>query len=290
MNPACSPPPLAAVVVDDLLRRSLAEDVGRGDVTTDSCVRPSQPGRAAWVTREALVVAGLPLLTPLCRLVDAQLTVHGGASDGGAVAAGTSLATVTGPAHAILKVERVALNFLQHLSGVATATRRAVDALPPGATTRIVDTRKTLPGLRALQRYAVRCGGGHNHRDDLGSAVLIKDNHIAVAGSVHAAINAARAHAPHTCRIECEVDTLSQFDAAQSAGADVILLDNFSDADVAEAASRRRSTVLLEASGNITPARIATLAALGVDVISIGALTHSVRAVDIGLDWLGAPT
>jgi nicotinate-nucleotide pyrophosphorylase (carboxylating) len=181
--------------------------------------------------------------------------------------------------------ERVALNLVQRMTGVATQARRYVEALPAGTKTRITDTRKTTPGLRALERYAVRAGGAHNHRDDLGSAVLIKDNHIAACGGVRSAIVRARASAPHTAKIECEVDTLEQLDIALAAGADIVLLDNMPDDVVAEAVKRTAGRALLEASGGITLARVRSLAEVGIDAISVGALTHSVPAADIGLDF-----
>jgi nicotinate-nucleotide pyrophosphorylase (carboxylating) len=171
------------------------------------------------------------------------------------------------------------------MTGIATMTRRYVDALPRGSKTRITDTRKTTPGLRVLERYAVRVGGGHNHRDNLGSAVLIKDNHVVACGGVRAAIERARAFASHTCKIECEVDSLEQLDEALAAGADIVLLDNMSDEQVKEAVARTRGRALLEASGGITLERVAALATIGVDAISVGALTHSAPAADIGLDF-----
>jgi nicotinate-nucleotide pyrophosphorylase (carboxylating) len=181
--------------------------------------------------------------------------------------------------------ERVALNFVQRMSGTATLARSFVDALPAGTSTRITDTRKTTPGLRALERYAVRVGGARNHRDSLGAAVLIKDNHIAASGSIHEAIRRARAHAPHTSKIECEVDSLAQLDEALAAGADIVLLDNMDTATVTEAVRRAKGKALTEASGGITIARVAELARAGVDAISVGALTHSAPAADIGLDF-----
>ena len=184
----------------------------------------------------------------------------------------------------ILRAERTALNFAQRLAGIATATREWRDAIPSGSTLRIADTRKTTPGLRALERYAVRCGGGHNHRNDLGSAILIKDNHIAAAGSITRAIARARGYAPHTSRIEVEVDTLKQFDEALGANVDIILLDNFAAADLKEAVARNNGRAVLEASGGLTLARVAELAQSGVDILSVGALTHSSPAKDIGLD------
>jgi nicotinate-nucleotide pyrophosphorylase (carboxylating) len=181
--------------------------------------------------------------------------------------------------------ERVALNFVQRTCGIATRTRAYVEAVPAGCATRIADTRKTTPGLRAVERYAVRVGGGHNHRDNLGAAVLIKDNHIAACGGVAAAIERARAAAPHTARIECEVDTLDQLDQALAAGADVVLLDNMPTSAIVEASKRARGRAMLEASGGITLERVPEIARAGVDVISVGALTHSVSAADIGLDF-----
>jgi nicotinate-nucleotide pyrophosphorylase (carboxylating) len=205
--------------------------------------------------------------------------------DGTALERGGLIARVDGPAASILKGERVALNFIQRLSGIATLTGRYVSALPAGSKTRVVDTRKTTPGLRALERQAVRAGGGHNHREDLSSAVLIKDNHVAAAGGVAEAIRRCRAHAPHTTRIECEVDSIEQLEEALDAGADIILLDNFDDGMVEHAVRLNQGKALLEASGGITLERVAKLAALGVDIISVGALTHSAPSADIGLDW-----
>ena len=190
-----------------------------------------------------------------------------------------------GRARAILMGERVALNLVQRMCGVATQARTYADAVPAGCKTRITDTRKTTPGLRALERYAVRVGGAHNHRDDLGAAVLIKDNHVVACGGVRPAIERARAAAPHTAKIECEVDTLEQLDEALAAGADIVLLDNMSTATVIEAVKRAHGKALLEASGGVTLARVAELARAGVDAISVGALTHSVQAADVGLDF-----
>jgi nicotinate-nucleotide pyrophosphorylase (carboxylating) len=208
------------------------------------------------------------------------------AEDGQRLGAGAAALRIEGPACSLLMGERVALNFAQRMSGIATLSRRYVDALPDGSRTRIADTRKTTPGLRALERYAVRCGGAHNHREDLSSAVLIKDNHIAAAGGVRAAIEAARAHAPHTSRIECEVDTPAQLEEALAAGADIVLLDNFDDDAVRAAIATTAGRAILEASGGITLARVRTLGELGVEVISVGALTHSAPSVDLGLDWI----
>lgn len=264
---------------------ALEEDLGRGDITTDACVPPSVVGRCAFRARTELVLSGGALLVEVFRQVDPSVSVCDLALDGTRLPAGGRLAQVVGPAGSILKGERVALNFVQRLCGIATLTRRYVDCLPPGSKTRIADTRKTTPGLRALERRAVRAGGGHNHREDLSSAVLIKDNHVAAAGGIAEAIQRCRAEAPHTSRIECEVDSIEQLEEALAAGAEIVLLDNFENAMVERAVAITRGRALLEASGGITLERVSALAALGVDVISVGALTHSAPAADIGLDW-----
>jgi nicotinate-nucleotide pyrophosphorylase (carboxylating) len=278
-------PPIPDVVVRDVVARALAEDLGRGDVTTDACVPPDLPGAATLGAREPLVVAGLAVFRAVFAAVDPRIEVDTRVSDGARLQAGGVAAVVRGMANPILKGERVALNLVQRMSGVATKTRRLVDALPPGSKTRITDTRKTTPGLRALERYAVRCGGGHNHRDDLSSAVLIKDNHIAACGSVSEAIRRARAFAPHTSKIECEVDTFDQLREALDAGADIVLLDNFDDATLAEAVAVVAGRAFVEVSGRVSLERIPVIAAAGVDAISVGGLTHSAAAVDLGLDW-----
>lgn len=279
------PPPLPLFALKEVVVAALAEDLGRGDLTTDACVPPGTAGRAELRARQALVLAGLAVFRQAFLEVDAAVAVTPEVEDGQALEKGAVAAVVEGEAASILRAERVALNFVQRMSGVATLTRRFVDARPPGSTTRIVDTRKTTPGLRALERYAVRCGGGHNHRDDLGSAVLIKDNHIAACGSVQTAIERARAYAPHTTRIECEVDTMAQLDEALLAGADIVMLDNFDDDALHAAVERVAGRAVVEVSGSVTLDRIPRIAAAGVDVISVGALTHSVPAADLGLDW-----
>lgn len=277
--------PPARFLVRDLVQRALLEDLGRGDVTTDATVPPEVRGAAVLAAREPLVVSGLDVFEEAFALVDPALVVERFVQDGARAGRGVKVARVRGAAASILKGERVALNFVQRLSGVATKTRSFVDALPVGSTTRITDTRKTTPGLRALERYAVRCGGGHNHRDDLSSAVLIKDNHIAAAGGVRIAIERARAYAPHTSRIECEVDRMDQLAEALAARADVVLLDNFDDAALREAVELIHGRAIVEVSGGVTLERVPVIAAAGVDIISVGGLTHSARAVDLGLDW-----
>jgi nicotinate-nucleotide pyrophosphorylase (carboxylating) len=271
--------------VEQLIALALEEDLGRGDVTSAAVLDAGARAEADIAAREPLVVAGLEVAAAVFRRVDAGLTVTARMIDGEAAAAGAVLASVAGPAAALLAAERTALNFLQRLCGVATATRSFVEAA--GGTVRVTDTRKTTPGFRLLEKEAVRAGGGANHRFDLGSGVLIKDNHLAVAGSIAEAVRRARLHAPHALRVEVEVDSLTQLDEALDAGADIVLLDNFAPPDVAEAVRRvrvRSPRPLVEVSGGVTLARLPALARAGVDLISVGALTHSARAVDIGLD------
>lgn len=265
---------------------ALDEDLGRGDLTTEACVPAATRGTARMVAREALVFCGEDIVREVFAQVDPSVSVLVHQPDGARVEKGGAIITLQGPARALLGGERVALNFVQRLCGVATLTRAYVDALPTGSSTRIADTRKTTPGLRAFERLAVRCGGAHNHREDLSSAVLIKDNHVAAAGGVAAAIGRARERAPHTSRIVCEVDDMQQLAIAIDSGADVVMLDNFADVQLAEAVALVAGRALVEVSGGVTLARVPVIANAGVDVISVGALTHSARAVDIGLDWL----
>jgi nicotinate-nucleotide pyrophosphorylase (carboxylating) len=280
-----SPFELPSPLIDRVVVRALEEDLASGDPTTEACIDVATQAVAHAVARTPMVVCGGAVFARVFARIDASLTVEIHTADGARAVANQSLWTVRGRARAILMGERVALNLVQHMCGVSTQTRMFVDAVPPGTKTRITDTRKTTPGLRALERYAVRVGGGHNHRDDLGAAVLIKDNHVAACGGVRAAIERARAGAPHTAKIECEVDSLDQLDEALAAGADIVLLDNMPTAVVREAATRARGRVQLEASGGITLERVAELARAGVDAISVGALTHSVPAADVGLDF-----
>ncbi len=273
------------VIVRDIVTRALAEDLGRGDVTSDACVPPHIVGEASLNAREPLVLSGIDVFATVFAHVDAGIMVDKRANDGAQLRAGDAAAIVRGRANSILKAERVALNLTQRMSAVATRAAHFVAALPAGSKTRITDTRKTTPGLRALERYAVRCGGAHNHRDDLSSAVLIKDNHIAACGSVRAAIVAARAHAPHTSRIECEVGNFDELREALEARADIVMLDNFDDRDLEKAVALVDGRALIEVSGRVTKERIAVIASAGIDVISIGAITHSAPAVDLALDW-----
>ncbi|MCW5836564.1 MAG: carboxylating nicotinate-nucleotide diphosphorylase [Labilithrix sp.] len=275
-------------LIDAVVVRALEEDLGAGDVTTEACVSEDQRATASGVARKDLVACGIPVAGRVFATVDPSVRFTAEVAEGARVKAGAVLFTVEGRARSLLTGERVALNLVQRMCGVATATARYVAALPEGTKTRITDTRKTTPGLRLLERYAVRRGGGHNHRNDLGSAVLIKDNHIVAAGGVRTAVERARARAPHTSKIECEVDSLEQLEEALVAGADIVLLDNMDTETVEEAVRRTRGRALLEASGGITLERVGELARAGVDAISVGALTHSTPAADIGLDFAPA--
>lgn len=280
------------LLVDPILDRALAEDLSGGDVTTDACIEPEAQAVARAVARKSVVACGADVAERVFLRIDPSVTFERHVEDGTVVPAKTALWTVRGSARSILMAERTALNLVQRMIGTATLTRAHVDALTPGTKARITDTRKTTPGLRLLERYAVRMGGGKNHRDDLGSAILIKDNHVVAAGGVGKAIARAREKGSHTCKIECEVDGLGQLDEALAAGVDIVLLDNMDDATVEKAVARARSvapSVLVEASGGITLDRVAKLSALGVDAISVGALTHSAPAADVGLDFDSAP-
>jgi nicotinate-nucleotide pyrophosphorylase (carboxylating) len=277
--------------VHRLIDLALDEDLGRGDVTTDATVPADSQAAGAVVARERLVVAGLRVAAEVWRRLDPRVVVTPLTNDGAEVAAGGTVLRVAGSARGLLRGERTALNFLQRLSGIATLTRAYVDAVA-GTRARIADTRKTYPGGRALEKLAVRAGGGSNHRFDLGSGVLIKDNHLAVAGSLPAAVAQARALAPHGLKIEVEVDTLVQLEEALAAKVDIVLLDNFSAADVVRAvalAAAASPRPLLEVSGGVTLDRVRALADTGVDILSVGALTHSARAVDLSLELTPAP-
>jgi nicotinate-nucleotide pyrophosphorylase (carboxylating) len=267
-----------------IVARALAEDLEGGDLTTEATVDAGMEATAHAVARSKVVVCGGDVFRAVFSEVDPKLEVAANAADGTVAQAGDVLWTVRGCARSILMGERTALNFVQRMTGIATLAREYVSAVPSGTPTRITDTRKTTPGLRMLERYAVRTGGAHNHRDTLGSAVLIKDNHIATAGGITRAVERARQRAPHTSKIEVEVESLADLESALEAGADIVMLDNFSPGDIDAAVARAKGRALVEVSGGITLARIATLARAGVDVISVGALTHSAPAADIGLD------
>ena len=281
-------PELTTAVLDPIVRAALVEDLSSGDVTTDACIPADARACADARARSEIVVCGGPVFSRVFAIIDPSVRCEAKLPDGAIAKPGDILWSVEGSARSILMAERTALNFVQRMSGIATATRTYVAAVPKGTATRIIDTRKTTPGLRVLERYAVRAGGGINHRDNLGSAILIKDNHVAACGGVRQAIERARAYAPHTSKIECEVDSLAQLDEALAAGADIVLLDNMSTGDVAEAVSRCKGKAFTEASGGITLARVTELANAGVDAISVGALTHSIKSADIGLDFRDA--
>ncbi|MFT4110256.1 carboxylating nicotinate-nucleotide diphosphorylase [Propionicimonas sp.] len=275
---------LPRFVIEPLVRAALGEDLGRaGDITTDAIIAADATATVALVAREAGVVAGTGCAQLAWELVDPRIEVTNLLADGSRVQPGTVIGTATGPARGLLSGERVALNFLGHLSGVATGTATIADAIAhTGA--RVADTRKTIPGLRALQKHAVVAGGGTNHRFGLDDAVLIKDNHIAVAGGVAAAVAAAKAHVGHLVKIEVEVDSLAQLEELLPLGVDAVLLDNMAPDLLREAVAMVDRRLVTEASGRITPASAVPIAEAGVDLISVGWLTHSARVLDIGLD------
>ncbi|MFF5793834.1 carboxylating nicotinate-nucleotide diphosphorylase [Paeniglutamicibacter sp. NPDC012692] len=283
---AVIPLPVPARAINQIVLAALAEDNPRGDLTGNVLIPADARATASVIAREPGTCAGLDTFIAAMKLTDPTLELTPALADGDEFAAGDTLITVTGPARGLLAGERVGLNLLQRMSGIATATRAYVRAAA-GTGARIVDTRKTTPGLRILERYAVRCGGGHNHRDNLSDAVMAKDNHLALLGTgaeLTAALRNARAQLGHTVHFEVEIDRLDQLDAVLAAGVDTIMLDNFSLADLAAGVRRIAGAALVEASGNVTVDTVAAIAATGVDVISSGALTHSVRALDLGLD------
>ncbi len=275
--------PLDPSAYRDLVRRALAEDVGAGDVTTDAIVPATARGRGLFLAKADCIVAGLEVAFETFRQVETGPPPTFGVRrhEGDRCAAGETIADITASARALLVGERTALNFLQRLSGIATRARQFVDAA--GGRIVVLDTRKTTPGLRALEKYAVRAGGATNHRVGLYDAILIKDNHITIAGGVAAAIEQARAHRPDLL-IEVEAETLAQVDEALAAGAATILVDNMSTPDIAAAVARSRGRAKIEISGGVTLARIPELAATGADFVSAGALTHSAPAIDISFE------
>jgi nicotinate-nucleotide pyrophosphorylase (carboxylating) len=277
---------LPLVMTEAMVRGALLEDLGRaGDITTDAIVPADAVARVALVARQPGVVAGLDIALQAFRLVDPRIEASVERVDGSPLAPGDVIATLAGPARGLLTAERVALNFLCHLSGIASATARIVAAVR-GTRASICCTRKTMPGLRAVQKYAVRVGGGSNHRFGLDDAVLIKDNHVAIAGGVRAALERARAHVGHLVKIELEVDSLEQLEEALALGVDAVLLDNMAPPVLRQAVAMVDRRAITEASGRITPETAPAIAATGVDLISIGWLTHSATVLDIGLDHL----
>jgi nicotinate-nucleotide pyrophosphorylase (carboxylating) len=276
---------LSPLAIEEAVTRALDEDLGRaGDVTSTATIPEHLPARAVVVARKGGTIAGLPLVAACFRKLAPDVTIDAHVRDGATVAAKTALMTVTGPARAVLAAERTALNFLGHLSGIATATAAFVSRAGDGKT-RICCTRKTTPGLRALEKYAVRCGGGFNHRFGLDDAILIKDNHIAVAGSIRAVLENSRAVVGHLVKIEIEVDSLDQLQEVLDTGlADVVLLDNFDVPMMTAAVQTVAGRLVIEASGGITLDSIAAIAKTGVDYASSGALTHSAPNLDVALD------
>jgi len=278
--------PLPPILIEPIVRAALLEDLGRaGDITTDAVVPSHTRAKVSLATRQPGVVAGLDLALMAFRLIDPAITASIIQVDGSHIAAGQAIATLEGPARGLLTAERVALNFLCHMSGIATATAGVVEAVR-GTKARVIDIRKTLPGLRAIQKYAVRAGGGANHRFGLDDGVLIKDNHIAVAGSIRAAIERARTAVGHMIKVEIEVDTLEQLEEALRFDIDAVLLDNMDNDTLRKAVAMVDGRAITEASGGITPETAGAIAATGVDLLSMGWLTQSVRALDIGLDHI----
>lgn len=274
------------ILIEPIVRHALTEDLGRaGDITTDAIIPPALETKAVIAAREAGVVAGLIAADLAFRLIDAKVALKPLALDGSEIEKGSPICELSGPGRAILTAERVALNFLGHLSGIASATR-AIAARIEGTKARIICTRKTTPGLRILEKYAVRCGGGLNHRFGLDDAVLVKDNHIQAAGGVTAAVAMLRGRLGPMVKIELEVDTLEQLEEALTAGIDAILLDNMTPETMAKAVAIAKGRAVLEASGGVTLDRARAIAEAGVDYMSSGALTHSVRSLDVGLDFL----
>ncbi|MDI4666628.1 carboxylating nicotinate-nucleotide diphosphorylase [Xanthobacter autotrophicus] len=279
--------PLPELMVEPIVRAALLEDLGRaGDITTDAVVPPGHASRLVLAARQAGVVAGLDCARLAFRLLDGAVRFTPRVTDGTAVAPGTVLAEVEGSSRALLTGERTGLNLACRLSGIATATAGLVQAIA-GHRAQIVCTRKTTPGLRSLEKYAVRAGGGSNHRFGLDDAVLIKDNHVAIAGSVREAVSRVRARAGHMVKVEVEVDTLAQLEELLTIGADAVLLDNMTPETLTEAVGMVGGRMLTEASGRVNRDTAPAIAASGVDLISVGWLTHSAPILDIGLDWVG---
>jgi nicotinate-nucleotide pyrophosphorylase (carboxylating) len=270
------------LAIDEIIKNALIEDIGTGDITTTACVAKDSVSRERLISKDKGVLCGLPVFIRVFALLDARIKVTVLKDDGEEVVPGDIIATLEGPSAGILTGERVALNFLQRLSGISTRTSHAVE-LVKGTKTKIVDTRKTTPGLRVLEKYAVRTGGGTNHRYSLADGVLIKDNHIKAAGSITKAVNSARKIAPHALRIEVECESIPQIDEALQVRADTIMLDNMTLEDMTEAVERINDQAFVEASGNMGSKDLALIAALGVDFISIGSLTNSVSALDVSL-------
>ena len=270
--------------VKQLIRAAIEEDLGRGDVTTEATIAEQAISRARVITKQAMVLAGMEVFIAVYAAFDSRVHITTSYKDGDLVGVGTAIAELEGPARSLLAGERVGLNFLQRLSGIATLTRQYVEAVS-GYNVAIVDTRKTTPGWRLLEKYAVRIGGGKNHRHDLGDGVLIKDNHIVAAGGIRRAVEMARKHSHHLLKIEVEAETLDQVEEALQAGAEVIMLDNMPPAMLAESVKLIGGRALVEASGGIGLESVIDVARTGVDLISVGRLTHSAPAADIHVEF-----
>lgn len=269
--------------IEKIIDIALKEDLGPGDITTSAIIDPSIKGKARLLAKEEIILAGVEVFSRVFSLLDPEIVVEWTYYDGDVVPNGKDIGIVKGSMRGILSGERTALNFLQHLSGIATLTRRYVDKTDPSQV-RVIDTRKTTPGLRILEKYAVRMGGGTNHRFGLFDGILIKDNHIAVAGSISEALAKIKGRVPHTLKIEVEVENIKGVEEAIRAGADAILLDNMSLEEMKEAVFIAGGRVLLEASGGVTLESIEEISKTGIDLISVGAITHSARSVDISLE------
>lgn len=270
------------LIIDEKIADWLKEDMNNGDITTDSLIDEELVSSGQFIAKEKGLIAGIEVMKRVFFLLDPEIFIDSRVKDGDTVKKGEVFAVIQGKTANILKGERLALNLLQRMSGTATETAKYVASLK-GLKTRLVDTRKTLPGLRILEKYAVRMGGGHNHRFNLSEGVLIKDNHIQASGSIKKALERAKSAIPHTMKIEIEVETLEQLEEALNAGADIILLDNMDCNTLREAVLLNNGRVLLEASGNINEKNVREIAETGVDLISVGAITHSVKALDISL-------
>ncbi|HYG59166.1 MAG TPA: carboxylating nicotinate-nucleotide diphosphorylase [Symbiobacteriaceae bacterium] len=274
---------LNPIAVEELVRRALLEDIGPGDITTEATVPADKLCTAVIIAKEEGILCGQPVAQAAFRVMDPSLTYEVLVAEGAAVTPGQEVARITGNARSVLTAERVALNFLQRMSGIATVTQSLSESIKYYHA-RLVETRKTTPGLRLVEKYAVRVGGGRNHRYSLHDAILIKDNHIAVAGGVRHAVLSARKLASHTFRVEVEVETLEQLQEALDAGADIILLDNMDTDTMRRAVEISGGKAIIEASGGITAANVVEVAKTGVDIISMGALTHSVKSLDLSLE------
>ena len=270
------------LIVDDLLRRSLVEDIGFGDITSEAIFADDHISHGYLIAKENFILAGIEVFTRTFALLDERVKIRIQYKDGNLIQQGNKFATIEGPTRALLSGERVALNLLQRMSGIATQTSRYVEALKKCSAT-IVDTRKTTPGLRMLEKYAVKVGGGNNHRYGLDAMVLIKDNHIKAAGGIRLAVERVHSNASYFRKIEVEVENLSQVQEALEAGADIIMLDNMNSSMIKQAVEIIQGKALIEVSGNVVLERMAELASLGVDIISSGALTHTVKATDISM-------